>query len=172
MTAKIPSSFQIQVITLQKSILKQQMKKHHLIITLIFCLAAGATYCQDIAPSDLPSNILNDFNQNFPQAMDVEWEMDGELYNVEFELSDKKDHDIWYNQAGEMVKHKQEIDEADLPEQIRSKISSEYSGYTIDDAKQIIENNVTTYSIELDSSAEELELTLNSNGEIIDKKAD
>ena len=66
----------------------------------------------------------------------------------------------------------QEIDKEDLPELIRSKINSEFSGYTIDDAKQIVERNVTTYSIELDSSTEELELKFNSEGVIIDKKAD
>ena len=148
------------------------MKKHFLIIILSFFFTANASFGQDIAQSDLPAEILNNFNQNYPKAMDVEWEMDGELYNVEFELTDKKDHDIWYNQAGEIVKHKQEIDQEDLPEQIRSKINSEYSGYTIDDAKQIVENNVTTYSIELDASTEELDLMFNSDGEIVDKKAD
>jgi len=148
------------------------MKKRFLIIPLILLFFANFSFAQDIAESDIPASITNNFKQEFPNASDLEWEMDGELYNAEFDDENSADHDVWYNQNGEIVKHKQEITKEELPEKVLSKINMEYQDFKIDDIKKIVENNITTYEIELDSSTDELEVVVNPEGEVLSKKED
>lgn len=148
------------------------MKKRFLITSLVLLFVASFSFAQDIATSDIPVSIANKFKQDFPNATDVEWEMDDELYNVEFDDENKVDHDVWYNQNGEMVKHKYEISKEDLPEKVLSIINKEFQDFEIEDIKKIVENNVTTYRIEFDSSSDELEVIFNSEGEVLSKKED
>ena len=150
------------------------MKKNIIIVITVLLCSANLSFCQDMEQSQVPSIIVNKFEQEFTLATDIDWEMDGELYNVEFEIDGvkSKDHEIWYDHLGKKVKHKEKIGEGDLPTLVRSKISSDFSSFKIDDAKKIVEGNSTTFKIELDSDKEELEVIFNSQGEIISKVAD
>ena len=148
------------------------MKKHILILFLALVSVVHLCFCQDIEKSVLPVNIANDFERSFPNATDIEWEMDGELFNADFDDDKKIDHEIWYNKAGTIVKHKQEISKEELPAQVLSKIESEFKGYEVDDAKKITEADIITFKVELDSPDGEVEIAFNSNGEILNKKAD
>ena len=49
-------------------------------------LIGSIAQAQDIPQSQVPSIIVNKFNKEFPKASDIEWEMDGNLYNVDFEM--------------------------------------------------------------------------------------
>jgi hypothetical protein len=133
---------------------------------------ANPAFSQDLEQSQVPSIIVNNFEKSFPNAKDTEWEMEDGLYTVDFETDAKKDHEVWFNPSGELVKHKQEIAKEDLPDPVLSKINSEFNGYKIDDVKKIVEGTNITYKIELGTLLEELEITMSAEGEILDKKED
>ena len=148
------------------------MKKHILFSSLILLFDANFSFAQDIAKSDIPASIAESFKKEFPNTTDLEWEMDGDLYNAEFDGENSVDHDVWYNQKGEIVKYKKEITKDGLPEQVLSKLNSEFQDFKIEDIKKIVEHNITTYEIELDSPTEELEVIVNPEGEVLNKKTD
>lgn len=149
------------------------MKKH-----FIFGLAAalfftGTAVAQDIPQSQVPTGIVSNFQKAFPDAMDVEWEMDGNLYKVEFEIGMRQlDHDAWYDDAGKLLKHQEEISKNSLPKQVTAGVKQEFKGYRIEDVEKITEGDKVTYKLEVKSSMEEWKLTLDSNGKVLTKVAD
>ena len=129
---------------------------------------------QDIMTSEVPNIILDSFNKEFPNARDIEWEKKGEHYKVEFEIG-RHDHDVLINTAGQILGHKEDIANSQLPSVIKNKIKTDYKGYRIDGAdKQTIGNKVL-YKIEIESgrsnNKKELDLILDQEGKSYDHKA-
>lgn len=148
------------------------MKKQILIFSALlasaFCLQA-----QDIAQSQVPSVIVNKFHKQFPKATDIEWEMDGFLYNVDFEIGWNTDHEIWYDAEGKIVKHKEDISKSELPETVSKGIQTNFNGYTIDDLERITDNGNVFYKMELNSLLkEDWDVVMDADGKVLSKIAD
>ena len=128
---------------------------------------------QDIPQSQVPSVILNAFTSQFPKAADVEWEMSGSLYQVEFEIGWNIDHEVWYNDSGKIVKHKEDISTKELPKKVRNSIKTDFRGYTIDDLERITENGKVVYKMELNSLIhQDWDIVMDADGKVISKMAD
>lgn len=138
--------------------------------------AIGAIHfsnAQDIPQHQVPSVILNQFNGQFPKATDIEWELDGSLYSVEFETGWNIDHTIWYGDDGKMVKHKEDISTNELPQGVKDKIKGDFKGYTIDDIERIADHGTIVYRIELNSLIhQDWDVVVDSEGTILAKMAD
>lgn len=148
------------------------MKKKILIIAAVI----GITFtsqAQDILQSQIPAVILNQFNSQFPKATDVEWEMDGSNYTVEFELNWNIDHEVWYNTEGKIVKHKEDISSSDLPKVVNERIQTDFSGYSIDDVERITDNGVVVYKMELNHlMQQDWDVVIDASGNVLSKMAD
>lgn len=148
------------------------MKKQFLVFGTTLAIAL-TTQAQDIPQSQVPSVIVNEFNKQFPKATDVEWEMDGSLYDVEFEIGWNIDHEVWYNTEGKMVKHKEDISKSELPKAVIDKIKADFKGYSIDDLERISDNGKVVYKMELDALVQQdFDVVMDSEGKIISKIAD
>lgn len=137
--------------------------------TIIFAICmAGASVvatAQDISQSEVPSVVLNAFQSKFPKAVDVEWELKGDLYKVEFEIG-RYDHDLWIDKNGNVKKHKEEISKSDLPAAIAEKIQTDYKEYRIDDVERIESEGKVTYKVELDGKRGDLEVYFAADGTV------
>ncbi|HRN94437.1 MAG: PepSY-like domain-containing protein [Chitinophagales bacterium] len=149
------------------------MKKSILTTAFALFLLAGSAFSQDILQSQVPSLTLNKFQQSFPKASNVEWELKGDLYKVEFEIGLLGvDHSVWYDKAGTMVKHKEEISSTDLPKSVLAAINKDYKGFRISDVKKISEGNTVSYTLDLKSFTQEWKMAYDSNGKLLQKIAD
>lgn len=149
------------------------MKKVILISAFAFTYFSNTASGQDIPQSQIPSVIVNNFQQSFPKAFDVEWELKGETYKVEFETGLLgTDHEVWYDKTGKLVRHKEDISKSDLPQKVLAKISSDFSGYRTDDIEKITEGDKTIYKLELKSWSEEWKVAFDSEGNVLSKVAD
>ncbi len=149
------------------------MKRSFLIGAFALQLFASTAFGQDIPQSQVPSVVVNSFQQKFPKAFDVEWELDGENYKVEFETGLLgTDHDAWYDKTGKLIRHKKKISKSDLPQKVLAKINSDFSGYRVDDVKKITEGNKVTYTLELKTFTEEWKVAFDSEGNVLSKVAD
>lgn len=149
------------------------MKTSILILSAAFALSVTNTFAQDIPQSKVPSLVVNNFQQTFPKASDVEWEMKGDLFKVEFETGlTRVDNDAWYDKSGKLVKHEEEISNSDLPQKVVSTINSEFSGYRMDDAKKITTEGKVTYTLELKKLTEEWKVEFDVEGKLLSKVAD
>jgi uncharacterized membrane protein YkoI len=130
--------------------------------------AAGMTIgteAQDLPQSDVPSVVVNAFQQKFTNAADVSWETKGDLYKAEFKIG-SRGHDVWIDKSGKITKHKEDFPKKDLPPSIQQKISTEFSAYKLDDADKIEENGKIYYQVELDGSADDRQVLFTSDGAI------
>ncbi len=146
------------------------MKVFKIVIATVF-FGMNSAYSQDLNVKDVPSVILNKFQKEYPKAFDIEWEMDGGNYNVDFEIG-QKDFEIWYAPSGEIIRKKEELTKSELPKSILEKINKEYSGYKVDDIKKITEGTKVVYLVELDSFTKDWKITFDASGKVLHKVED
>ena len=126
----------------------------NLIIIAAALLSTNPTFAQDISSSEVPSVVLNSFKRSFPKSTGVEWELKGENYNAEFDI-DWRDHEVWINKTGAIVKHKKELKQGELPAAVTNQIKVNYNTYRIDDVDQFEINKKFYYKVELKKHDEE-----------------
>ena len=143
------------------------MKTKVIQLMAMFFLALGTTFAQDISESQVPSLVVDNFKKEFPKATDVEWEREGDIYNVDFEIGLFTDYEAWFTASGTLIKYTTEIPTGDLPKAVTNSIKKEYKGYLIDEAKKIVENGVETYEVEIEKGNDERELVYSKNGKLI-----
>lgn len=148
------------------------MKKEILLVLGAFICFVTFSSGQDIPQSEVPSLIVNSFQQTFSKAYDVEWELDADRYKVEFETGYGTDHDVWYDKTGKQIRHIEEISNSDLPQSVLNKIGTDFNGYRAGDIKKISEDGKTAYTLELRSLTEEWKVAMDSGGNILSKVAD
>lgn len=148
------------------------MKRNVIIISLGLLLAHGTGFAQNIPQSQVPSLVLNHFSQTFPKAYDVEWEIKNNQYRVEFEMKSSKDHEIWYDHSGKLLKHTEEIAIRKLPAAIQSSAKSKFNGYRMEDAKKITSGSEVQYSVELKSLRQEWKVFFSEAGAVLQQYAD
>ncbi|MEO9953671.1 PepSY-like domain-containing protein [Nonlabens sp.] len=148
------------------------MKKQILIIGAAIAMISAAN-AQEIPQNQVPSVIVNDFHKQFPKATDIEWEMDGSTYHVEFELRWNIDHEIWYTTDGKISKHKEDISQKELPKAVLNSIEVNFKGYSIDDLERITDNGSIFYKMEMKNLIKkDWDIVINSNGKIINQIVD
>lgn len=145
------------------------MKNIILITTL--CLFSFGAFAQDIPQSQVPSVIINSFKQGFPKASDVEWELKGGLYEVEFE-NGFVEYKARYNNSGKLTWLKHDIKPNELPAEVNAVIQKEFSGYRISDTEKIDEQGTVTYKMELKKMNEEWKVIFDSKGKLLSKIED
>lgn len=143
------------------------MKNKAIKFMAVFLLGTGSIFAQDVQESQVPSVIVNNFKKEFPKASDVEWEKKGDNYNVDFEIGWGVDYEAWYAATGKLIKYKQEISDANLPQAVKDAIKKDHAGFRIDDAKKYVENGVETYQVELEKGQDERKITFSKDGKLI-----
>ncbi|MGO3708159.1 PepSY-like domain-containing protein [Mesonia hippocampi] len=143
------------------------MKSKTIQLVALMVLGTGTIFAQDIPSSQVPSVIVNNFKKEFPKANDIEWEMQGDLYNVDFEIGWFTDYEAWFTASGKLIKQTQEISKSDIPKAVANAIKTQYKEYRIEDAKKIIENGVETYKIELEKWDEDFDVIYSKSGNLI-----
>ncbi|HCV79609.1 MAG: hypothetical protein CMP12_11030 [Zunongwangia sp.] len=117
---------------------------------------------EDDFRADVPSVVLNAFQSNYPKASDVEWEMLGDDYQVDFEI-ERVDYEAIFSAEGDMLKYKYEISSTELPEAVKKAITANYANYQIDDTDILVINKDLYYQVELDGKPDK-HLVLNEDG--------
>lgn len=133
-----------------------------------FLLFSTLAYAQDIPASSVPAAVMNSFSKAFPKAVKVEWEMKGDLYNADFDV-DRRDHEVWINNTGAIVKHKQEIKSRELPAAVSQSLKKNFKGFWIDDVDKYEIGKQFFYKIELKTLTQEKNIVVDSKGTIVNK---
>lgn len=144
----------------------------NLILLAVIVLWSGNIMAQDISASEVPTIVKDAFKKEFPNSRDIEWEREGEYFNVEFEIG-KNDHELWITPSGKIVKHKEDISSAELPTSIKNKIKADYKGYRIDDVDKLTLENRVFYKVEIEigrnNNKRELDLYFDKDAKSLEK---
>ena len=131
-------------------------------------LLSGLTYGQDIAVKDVPFVVMNSFKKAFPNAAAEEWEMKGDLYNAEFDVN-RRDHEVWLNSKGSIIKHKQEIKSREIPAVVMKMLKQNFKGYWIDEVDKYEVAKQFFYKVELKTLTKESNVVLDNKGVIVNR---
>ncbi|KQR91060.1 hypothetical protein ASG01_14315 [Chryseobacterium sp. Leaf180] len=148
------------------------MKKLVLACSIV-ALSFSQLSAQDIQSDNVPAAVRSSFQKMFPKASDAEWEMKGNLYEVDFEtgaLGD--DHTAYFSKDGRLMKHEEEIANSNLPKTVSASISKSFAGYSVDDAKKITEGKKVTYRTELKNGTQEWKVAFDAQGRVLEKRMD
>jgi len=135
---------------------------------LFAVLAGGSVWsgcAQNIRREQVPSVVFNAFAQQFPEAVDIEWEKHRELYNVEFEIG-KADHELWLDDKGTFVRHEEEVEPYLLPQKVQERLRTDFAGAETDDAWRITEGNNLYYLVELESWPGDKHVRIHEDGTV------
>lgn len=127
-----------------------------IILTILAC-------DNEIAPSQVPSIVVNTFKHHFPHAKDIEWEIVDSNYEVSFEV-ENIDYKASLDSTGTLVKYKYEIDKTTIPNGIKSFLEQEYPQERWEDPEHIKEGNSGYFQLELDGFFNDKKLVLDSMG--------
>lgn len=144
---------------------KANLSKILTTVVLVFGFNAitFSSSAQDVKTSQVPSLVLTEFQKLFPKAVDIDWEMDKDLYEVEFEIG-RDDHKVWFDQSGVMVKHKEELSSKSLPSTLRAKLKEGYKNYWISDVERLTKKGVSVFKVELKNLRREIDIFIDEKG--------
>ena len=149
------------------------MKRSILVLLAIATISLRVS-AQDILQRNLPAVVVNAFQQHFPKAKQVEWEKTADgLYEAEFELGLlNRDHKVYITPEGRVQKHIEEISASSLPAAVKQQLDTRYGGYRTGDVTKIESGEQVNYIVELENRREELKVSFDAGGKVLDERPD
>ena len=144
------------------------MKKHLIGVIAISFLFV---YCNKTGIEDsvdIPDSVTASFAEDHPGSSDVEWELEGSNFEVEYEEDDIEKESL-YSSEGVELELEIEISFNDLPGQAITYVETNYPSAEIEEVEQIITNENTQYfEVELElNEDEEIELLFDESGVLL-----
>ncbi|GAB3823420.1 PepSY-like domain-containing protein [Pontibacter rugosus] len=128
---------------------------------------AGATFAsaqaQDVDQKDVPQAVSSALTQQYANATDLDWEIDGANYEAEFDMN-RVDHTVLIDPSGKILMSKRDIMQKDLPQAVQSTISQSYKSMRLDDMEQVEKDGQTYYQVELDQKGQDKKLVFSADG--------
>ncbi|WP_266203299.1 PepSY-like domain-containing protein [Pontibacter kalidii] len=122
-----------------------------------------AAQAQDVATKDVPQAVAAVLTQQYANATDLEWEMDGANYEADFDV-DRIDHNVLIDPSGKILMTKRDVMEKDLPQSVKAAIDQSYKGMRLDDVEQLEKDGTTYYQVELDQKGEDKKVVFAADG--------
>ncbi|WP_162052324.1 PepSY-like domain-containing protein [Pontibacter pamirensis] len=131
-----------------------------------FFLLVSCEQLEDILPNSpkVPSEINNDFAERYPNAQDVEWEKEGDIWEGEFEAN-SVEVSVLYDANFNWVRTERDIPVDDLPVEAKDYIEANFPGGNLEEAatfESLEEGN--GFVAELSQNGKEYELFFDEEG--------
>ena len=142
------------------------MKTKLSVLALAMCGILAFTSCDDDDNNYLPDQtITKAFDEKYPDAGKVEWETKGGYEVAEFHVSGNET-EAWFDNKGNWVMTKTEINFGLLPEAVRTSLKdSEYKDWKSTDFDKLERSNAATvYVIEVEQGEQEFDLYYTEDG--------
>lgn len=145
------------------------MKTKLSVLALAMCGMLAFTSCDDDDNNYLPDQtITKAFDEKYPNAGKVEWETKGGYEVAEFHISGNET-EAWFDNKGNWVMTKTEINFGLLPEAVRTSLKdSEYKDWKTTDFDKLERYNAATvYVIEVEQGEQEFDLYYTEDGVLL-----
>lgn len=118
----------------------------------------------DIPAAKVPSVVKNAFEQQYTNAVDVEWEKSKKNFEVDFEIANV-DYTALYHPEGRLIMAKHDISKIELPSAVAEKIAMDFADYFIDDVDRIEIDGTVLYQVELEGSVRDRKVVYTAEGQ-------
>jgi hypothetical protein len=116
----------------------------------------------DVIP---PVELTIKFKTDFPKAHKAEWEVGGDIYEVEFDIK-FRDYTAYYDAKGNLLMVVEEIYRSELPVVVKNAAEAKYPKYRFEDIDKIRRGTEIFYKIEMEHRDAEVKLLIKSDGTI------
>ncbi len=138
------------------------MKKLSVILTVLFLTVGMTAYSQGN-----PSVVIKQaFNQKFPGAKDMDWEVDEQGWEVSFKLKDKE-MSAWFDLVGNWQKTETELRKRDIPDVVKNTLHNKFPGFKVEKVGWVVTPDFHAYEIELKKGKKEKEITIDKKGKVL-----
>jgi hypothetical protein len=114
---------------------------------------------------NLKNSPVTNFKKQFPNADEVEWEMENNKFEVDYKIGDRSSEMV-FEPDGKIYLTKSEITYQDLPAEIIGILKKDYAEKEIDDFKKIETGGLTYYQMEIEHGKSDEELIFTEKGKL------
>ena len=114
--------------------------------------------------SDVPQDVVKNFNSKFPDAEEIEWEKeDDNEWEAEFEQSGTE-YTASFDSKGAWLETERYVKETDLPLLVLESLKANYVNYKIEEIAYVEKDTNNYYEIELLFGEKSMEVAISENG--------
>lgn len=134
---------------------------------LTFILLSVFIFFSCTSKPEIPERVLSTFTQMFPDANDIEWEMEDEgEWEVEFKV-EGKELNACFTTAGKWIETEWEVPISEIPESVMNSLNSQYEGWEIEEIEFVESPEFIGFEFEIEKDEEEFELMITADGHIV-----
>ena len=144
------------------------MKK---LLTLRVCTIFVAFSFAQKLKDETPAAVKAAFAAKYPTAKKVKWSVEkpGE-FEVDFTLNKVESSEL-YDAAGKLLETEAEVNEAELPQAVKTTIVNDFAGFKLDEIEKTTDaNGLITYEMEAVKGKEKLEIRFDANGKLLSRE--
>ena len=120
--------------------------------------------------SESPKAVTEAFAKKFPTATSVKWDKESETeWEAEFKMN-KVEFSANFLQDGTWKETEHEIEEKDVPQNVKDALMSAFSGYDIEEVEVSETAKGLVYEFGIEKGHTEMEVAINQNGTIVRKE--
>lgn len=139
----------------------------NLILTMVLTLTISTVSCAQ--EKDVPQKVKTAFNQKFPNAKRVSWEMEDETeWEAEFKMNGKE-YSANFSLNGEWKETEYEIKKSEIPANIRAILDQNFDDYDIEEAEIAESASGKSYEFEIEVDDQEFEVAIDAQGKLTKK---
>jgi hypothetical protein len=114
-------------------------------------------------PTTPPDNVEAAFRQKFPDAVNPEWEVSNNVYEVDFDVN-FVEHEAWYDADANLLMYKHDITTAKVPTAVTTQLEIDYLGYRIDEVEKVYKGTIIGYYFDLEKAQTDAKAFYNEDG--------
>lgn len=139
-------------------------------IMILAVLAIFGLYACGQTGKVVPEKIKTSFAQKFPEASKVKWDKENASeWEAEFMMGGKE-YSANYSSAGEWMETEYEIEESEIPADVKANLEKEFSGCKITESEISETATGKVYEFELKISGEIMEVSMDLSGNVLKKE--
>ncbi|MDR2036611.1 MAG: PepSY-like domain-containing protein [Bacteroidales bacterium] len=113
------------------------------------------------------AEILQKFRTDFPNARDIEWEVGGDTYEVEFDVK-YTDYKAYYDNKGNLLMYTYDLSPRQLPSIVKNAVMAKYHKYKIEDVNIIYQGTEVFYKVEIEhNEMPDMKLIVKEDGSLV-----
>jgi len=137
-------------------------------LSFLALVLVGFVACAQDA-KNVPTEVQSAFESKFPAAKNVKWEKENETeWEAEFKKGGKE-YSANFLTDGSWVETEYQLKKSEIPSLVQKTLDEEFAGYEVEEAEVSETNNGKVYEFELEGEESELEVTIDTNGKVINK---
>ena len=145
----------------------------NVIFLSLLALTVTVQACAQASKSvQVPEAAKTAFNQKFPNAKKVKWELEQEgEYEAEFRL-DGQEYSAIFTANGEWKETEHEIQRSEIPQGILAILDQHFTDYKIEEAELAETASGNAYEFEIEVGEQDLEVKIDAQGHLTQQKTD